>query len=311
MTSLPSDSLENRSSFGEDQLLSKWKEIQGIVESQLCRYLDELSDDCPKQLREAMAYSLLSAGKRLRPVLAFLACESVSGSFDGVLPAACALEMIHSYSLIHDDLPAMDDDDLRRGLPTCHKQFDEATAILAGDGLQALAFETLACEIHPPEVASQMIRCLARAAGPEGMVGGQMDDLLAENITDADRQLLESIHRRKTGCMIKASSVLGGLAGGASSEQLQLLANFGAHIGVVFQIVDDILDVTACSQSMGKRTRKDSEQGKLTYPRLFGLNQSQALAASITETAVANLQNGSIRSDMLIALARYILNRSH
>jgi geranylgeranyl pyrophosphate synthase len=218
--------------------------------------------------------------------------------------------MIHCYSLIHDDLPAMDDDDLRRGQPTCHKKFDEATAILAGDALQAMAFSVLVEEITTPHLAVTACRILTRAAGPEGLVGGQMDDLWAEKHGGSEA-LLEAIHRRKTGCMIGVSVLLGGLLAGADPKQLQALAEYGDCIGLAFQIVDDLLDVEGSAAAVGKRTGKDQSRGKLTYPGIYGLEASRKRASELIERATQVVDRDDLNSQGLISLARYVLNRSH
>ncbi len=223
---------------------------------------------------------------------------------------AAAIEMIHCYSLIHDDLPAMDDDDLRRGRPTCHIQFDEATAILAGDALQALAFETILAGNPEPLIAVQSSLILAKAAGPEGMVGGQCDDLRAEKLGGGS-EMLHAIHARKTGAMIQASVVLGGLAAGATKEKLEKLSNYGDCIGIAFQIVDDLLDVESSSENTGKRTGKDSQRGKLTFPAIYGISASRARAEEFVERAIEIVDAFGPASTPLKQLAQYITDRSH
>src|SRR5688572_30814052 len=211
-----------------------------LIEAAL-RKATEFSADCPSQLAEAIRYSLLAPGKRLRPRLVLMAAEACGGAVERALPAAVAIEMIHAYSLVHDDLPAMDDDDLRRGRLTCRRQFDEATAILVGDALQARAFELLANSVEPPERAARCVAELARAAGATMLVGGQADDLAGLN-SHATVERLQAIHRRKTGAMFVVSLRLGAIAAGASNEQLALVSEYGTHIGLAFQIVDDLLD---------------------------------------------------------------------
>jgi geranylgeranyl diphosphate synthase type II len=234
------------------------------VEEALARFVPEAADGaaCPARLAEAMRYSLLGGGKRLRPVLCLLAAEACGGDWDAAMPSACALEMVHTYSLIHDDLPSMDDDDLRRGRPTCHKAFDEATAILAGDGLLTLAFETIVRHTRPPEAAAGCVRALAEGAGPSGMVAGQMADLEAEGRDDPTVGALEAIHVRKTGALLRASLRMGGIVAGADAARLQALTSYGHAVGLAFQIVDDLLDVTGDEAKMGKRVNKDSGLGK-------------------------------------------------
>ena len=289
--------------------------VQGArrrVEQALGRYVTEPSDDpsadLPAQLSEAMRYSLLSGGKRLRPVLALMAAEACGGSVEDALPAACALEMIHTYSLVHDDLPAMDDDDLRRGRPTCHKAFDEATAILAGDGLLTLAFEIVA-KYSRPDVAARCVVALAVAAGPSGMVGGQMADLQAEGRTDYTVEALEAIHRRKTGALLRAALRIGGLTAGASDDILEALDTYGHAVGLAFQIVDDLLDVEGDEAKLGKRARKDSDLGKWTYPGVLGIEGSKARARQLADEAVSALEPLGDRGARLRALAVDLLER--
>jgi geranylgeranyl diphosphate synthase, type II len=266
---------------------------------------------CPDRLFEAMRYSLLAGGKRLRPKLVLLACEACGGSTDDALPAACAIEMVHTYSLIHDDLPAMDDDRLRRGRPTCHVQFDEATAILAGDALLTLAFELLAREIHPGELAAACCAELASAAGLGGMVGGQMADLQAEHGGVTSVQQLEAIHRRKTGRLLSAALGLGARIAGASSAFRTALETYGKCIGLAFQITDDLLDVVGDRVKMGKDVRKDSDHGKLTYPALLGADESRRKARELIEDARHGLGVFGERGATLEALAEFILERDH
>lgn len=257
-----------------------------------------------------MKYSLLGAGKRLRPVLCLMACEALGGDKSRALHSAMALEMVHCYSLIHDDLPAMDDDDLRRGMPTCHIQFDEATAILAGDALQAFAFETLIESPWPAESIAKGCLLLAQAAGAEGMVAGQMDDLWAEK-TGGDGRLLESIHARKTGAILRASVLLGALAADATPDEMETMREFGNALGIAFQIADDLLDVESTSEKTGKRTGKDQERGKLTYPSIYGVGTSREMARSYVTKAVQLLSDYGSKADSLRQLAQYIIDRKH
>ncbi|GAB5404068.1 MAG: polyprenyl synthetase family protein [Aureliella sp.] len=274
---------------------SKLAELRSAIDAALDRYTGG-EDGCPDLLAQAIRYSCLAPGKRLRPLLALLACQAVSNKWEPAIPVACAVEMIHVYSLIHDDLPAMDNDDLRRGLPTCHKKFDEATAILAGDSLQMLAIEVLCADMGA--AAAECCRVLSRAAGRAQLVGGQADDLAAEgrfgDVVMADPanplEHLKSIHRRKTGALITASLQLGAIAGNATPQQIECLKHYGKCIGLAFQIVDDCLDVESTSEQLGKMTRKDSELGKLTYPGLLGLEQSRTLAQEQIDEAIAALE---------------------
>ncbi len=274
--------------------------------------LDEFTqfdEDCPARLREAIRHSLLAPGKRLRPLLVLMSVEACGGDEAAALPAACAVEMVHTYSLIHDDLPAMDDDDLRRGRPSCHAKFGEATAILAGDALLALAFEVLATNTSSPTVAARCCAELARAAGASNLVGGQVDDLAAQGV-DGDLDQLARIHRRKTGAMFNVCLRLGGLVAQATDEQLSALNSYGEKLGLAFQIVDDILDLQGDEVSMGKRTGKDLVRGKLTFPTLMGAEGSRRRAAELVEEACQALQPFAAAAGGLDALARYVLERN-
>jgi geranylgeranyl diphosphate synthase type II len=290
------------------------------VEEALGSYLPEvevnLASSCPARLAMAMRHSVLGGGKRLRPVLCLMAAEACGGDFEAALPAACALEMVHTYSLIHDDLPAMDDDDLRRGRPTCHKAFDEATAILAGDGLLTLAFEVVAREVHPGAAALRCVRILAEAAGPSGMVGGQMADLQAEGKTEAEGRpvggtlaALEAIHRRKTGALLRAPLRMGAAIAAAPEPCALALDRYGKAVGLGFQIVDDLLDVQGDETKVGKRVGKDSELGKWTYPRFLGVDGSRRRARQLAEEAIAALEAFGPRGDSLRWLALALLER--
>ena len=261
---------------------------------------------------EAMRYSLLGGGKRLRPILCLAAAEAVAGETPQVLPVACALEMIHTYSLIHDDLPAMDDDDLRRGRPTCHKQFDEATAILAGDGLLTAAFLVLAEAAleHPDQAAvyAEIIRLIAGAAGYQGMVGGQMADLLAEGQPTSLSQV-EEIHRLKTGALLTASVRAGAVLGGGSPEHVEALTRYGEKFGLIFQITDDLLDVEGESGEMGKPTGMDAVRQKATYPAVLGVAAAKTQARRLVEEALVDLQPFGEAAEPLRQLAQYLLIR--
>jgi geranylgeranyl diphosphate synthase type II len=275
--------------------------------------LDEFTrfdDGCPPRLTEAIRYSLLAPGKRLRPALVLWSAEAC-GCVDGrAIPAACAVEMVHCYSLIHDDLPAMDNDDLRRGRPTLHRAFDESTAILAGDALLALAFELLARYLAPAQVATACCAELAAAAGPTGLVGGQADDLDCKH-RDGGVDVLEAIHRRKTGAMIRASAQIGALVAQSTSKQSAALATFGEKLGVAFQIADDVLDVRGDEAALGKRVHKDGEQGKRTYPALLGIEESLRRARTLVEEACFAISGHGLKSEKLEALAHYVLERNH
>jgi geranylgeranyl diphosphate synthase type II len=284
------------------------------IDAALDRF-SQFSDDCPAHLAEAIRYALLAPGKRLRPRLVLMAAQACGGSVDDALPAACAVEMVHAYSLVHDDLPAMDDDDLRRGRPTCHKVYGEATAILVGDALLARAFEVLATEIETPGVAAQCCAVLSRAAGATQLVGGQAADLAME--ADDESKLngnlatLESIHLRKTGALIDASLQLGGIIAAATSEQLDALTAYGKRLGLAFQITDDLLDVAGSQAAVGKRLAKDATRGKLTYPRLLGADGSRQRAAQLIEEACAMIKILGPRGEPLRALAKFVLTRKN
>ena len=285
------------------------------VDEALRCYLPEESDDpsaaCPSRLAAAMRYSVLGGGKRLRPLLCLMAAEACAGEAEAeaALPAACALELVHTYSLIHDDLPAMDDDDLRRGRPTCHKAFDEATAILAGDALLTLAFEIVATHTRPDEAAVACVRVLAEAAGPSGMVGGQMADLEAEGRCDGTPDGLEAIHRRKTGALLRAPLRMGAIVAGADAARRAALDHYGRAIGLAFQIVDDLLDVQGDETKLGKRVRKDFELGKWTYPGFLGVEGSRRRARQLADEAIAALAPLGAGGDRLRALALDLLER--
>jgi len=283
-------------------------QLRARIDAALSAYA-ELRDGCPAGLREAIRYSLLAPGKRLRPMLVLMAAEACAGSIEAALPAACAVEMVHAYSLVHDDLPAMDDDDLRRGQPTCHKRFGEGVAILAGDGLLALAFQTLAGDVHPPQVAAVCCAMLAEAAGPCRLVGGQADDL-AGGPAPATVDLLESIHDRKTGAMILVSLRLGAAVAGGDPEQTAALATYGRKLGLAFQITDDLLDVRGREAELGKRVGKDADRGKLTFPALLGTAESARRAERLVSEACEALAPLGPRAANLEALSHYVLERN-
>jgi geranylgeranyl diphosphate synthase type II len=288
------------------------------VEDALAAYLPRPEGDSsagrPERLASAMRYSVLGGGKRLRPVLCLMAAEACGGSWQAAVPAACALELVHTYSLIHDDLPAMDDDDLRRGRPTCHKAYDEATAILAGDGLLTLAFELIAKGVSPEASALACVRILAEAAGPDGMVGGQMADLQAEHRAldrheEGSLAELEAIHRRKTGALLKAPLAMGAVIARASDAQREALSRYGTAVGLAFQIIDDLLDVEGDETKLGKRVGKDSGHGKWTYPRFLGVEGSRTRARQLAHEVIAALAPLEARGDRLRDLALALLER--
>ena len=273
-----------------------------------------LGGECPQRLREAMSYSLLAGGKRLRPVLVLMACEACGGDTEAALPAAFAIEMIHTYSLIHDDLPAMDDDDYRRGRLTNHKVFGEALAVLAGDALLTLAFEVVARDVRPSAVAAACCADLAFAAGACGMVGGQVADLEAESQSGRETESLahlQSIHRRKTGRLIRSALTLGGRIAQADVATLGRLDHYGTCIGLAFQIADDVLDVTGTQDKLGKGVGKDAGHGKLTYPGLIGLERSRQMARDLIDEACLAIAPWGERGRRLEALAHFVLERDH
>jgi geranylgeranyl diphosphate synthase type II len=279
------------------------------VNKALTRIMD--AGFCDSRLYQAMGYSLMGPGKRLRPVLCLAAAETIGDINEDVLNCACAIEMIHTYSLIHDDLPAMDDDQLRRGKPTCHVQFDEATAILAGDALLTLAFEILSARAGPPENASlglQVIQIISQAAGHTGMIEGQMRDIAAETQT-VDIDVLKRIHLLKTGALIKASVVTGALLAGGSPESIASLKIYAENIGLAFQVMDDILNVEGDAVKMGKATGTDAVRNKSTYPSLLGMDASREFAAQLVNNALHAIKIFGNKAVPLAALAEYIIKR--
>ncbi|MFO7576755.1 MAG: polyprenyl synthetase family protein [Pelovirga sp.] len=295
------------------QLQQYLQERIALIDARLDQYLPA-TQIRPARLHEAMRYSAMAGGKRIRPVLLLAACDAVGGDLENALPAACAIEMIHSYSLIHDDLPAMDDDDLRRGRPTNHRVYGEATAILAGDALLTEAFILLS----RPDVWSgvtaeqrvEVIHLLAKSAGTRGMVGGQMVDMDVEGTT-IDLPLLEYIHTRKTGALIHAAVEAGAILGGADAQQREALQRYAAAAGLAFQIADDILDIVAEQDRLGKATGSDVKRGKATYPALLGLTEARRRAADLHEVALRALDIFGDEARFLREIASYIVDRSH
>jgi len=290
----------------DSYLTSQKKRINRALESLL------KTSDKPDRILEAMTYSLMAGGKRIRPVLCVAAAEAAGGNPEDALPAACALEMVHTYSLIHDDLPAMDDDALRRGKPTCHMAFDEATAILTGDALLTLAFQTLASiELSNAEQTAKwlrVIRLISYAAGYCGMIQGQMLDITSEG-----RQLtlaeLKSLHRLKTGALIEASISSGALLGGLNSNKISMLESYAHNIGLAFQVTDDILNVEGDPEIMGKAVGTDKLRNKSTYPSLLGLKKSKNFAGKLVENALQALESFDQKAEPLRAIAKYIVER--
>lgn len=283
------------------------------VRSEIDEALDcctRYDDNCPSVLREAIRHSLLVGGKRLRPLLVLMAAEACGSDRQSAMPAACAVEMVHAYSLIHDDLPSMDDDDLRRGQPSCHVKYGEAIAILAGDALLAQAFETIAAGIESPEAAARCCLELARAAGASAMVGGQVDDLQGTFAT-GNLAELERIHRRKTGAMFRVSLRLGALVAGADDPLRAALDSYANKLGLAFQVIDDLLDVRGDEGSLGKSTGKDAELGKMTFPALLGEAESRQLAEQLIRQAQEALTPLDSGATNLQSLAWYVLERNH
>jgi len=290
------------------KLSSFFEEDRKAVDSALDRLLPPESAP-PSSIHRAVRYSVFAGGKRLRPVLCLEAARIFDADITPALHPACAMEFIHTYSLIHDDLPALDNDDLRRGKPTCHKQFGEATAILAGDALLTLAFETLGATPVAPERRVAMVSEVARSAGTvNGMVGGQVADLEAEG-KDVAPAMLEYIHRSKTAALIRASVASGALCAGAGDADVARLRRFGEQIGWAFQVVDDILDVEESSAALGKTAGKDQAQRKATYPAVYGLDKSRAIAHELAEKAVDELSAYGERASRLRELADYLVLR--
>lgn len=282
---------------------------QARVEEALQRWVPPEST-LPESIHKAMRYSLFAGGKRIRPLLCIAAAEAVSDSPVGIESCACTLELIHTYSLIHDDLPALDNDDLRRGVPTCHKVFGDAMAILAGDALLTLAFQVLAQMDCAAERKVALIAELSTAAGTiGGMIGGQVCDLEGEG-KHPNGALLETIHRAKTGALLRASLRMGGIYAGADEQQLHALSCYGEHVGLAFQIVDDVLDVEQSSQALGKTAGKDAQQHKITFPAVYGLDRSREMAEEERLAAHLALRSFDDRAERLRELADLIVRRT-
>ena len=305
---MPSRSKTPTASSAFDQALERYRQR---VEEQLDAWLPPAHIP-PARLHAAMRYSVLGGGKRIRPILVYAAGEALGVAAEHLDAPACAVELIHAYSLVHDDLPAMDDDDLRRGKPTCHKYYDEATAILVGDALQTLAFHVLAhapCDDIEPAARLRMIGTLSMAAGSRGMVGGQAIDLAATG-QQLDIAQLEDMHIHKTGALIRASVLMGALAAPElDMAHFEALDHYAKCIGLAFQIQDDILDVIGDSNETGKTTGADAERSKPTYPALLGMEQAAARAAELVDEALASLDGFDQRADLLRDIARYIVSR--
>ncbi|BAY23812.1 farnesyl-diphosphate synthase [Calothrix sp. NIES-2100] len=287
------------------------KERQQLCETALDRAIPIVY---PEKIYEAMRYSLLAGGKRVRPILCLATCEMTGGTIEMAMPAACAVEMIHTMSLIHDDLPAMDNDDYRRGKLTNHKVYGEDVAILAGDGLLALAFEFVATQTPldvPRDRVLQVVARLGRALGAAGLVGGQVVDLESEGKSDISEETLNFIHNHKTAALLEACVVCGGILTGVSPEDLQKLTRYAQNIGLAFQIVDDILDITATQEQLGKTAGKDLKAQKVTYPSLWGIEESRTKAQQLIEAACAELDSFGDKAQPLKAIAHFIISRNN
>lgn len=283
---------------------------QAQVEAALDRSLPVIY---PQTIYESMRYSLMAGGKRLRPILCLATCELTGGTIDMAMPTACALEMIHTMSLIHDDLPAMDNDDYRRGKLTNHKVYGEDIAILAGDGLLAYAFEHVATATKevPADRLLKIVALLGRAVGAAGLVGGQVVDLESEGKSDITLETLTFIHNHKTAALLEASVTSGGILSGASDRDVQRLSRYAQHIGLAFQIVDDILDITATQEELGKTAGKDVQAQKATYPSFWGLDKSREQAQQLIQAAKAELAPFGEAARPLLAIADFIISRTH
>lgn len=266
------------------------------------------ADDVPDALVEAVRYAALGPGKRVRPYLVIRACELVGGEVSAAWPGAAAIECVHAFSLVHDDLPAMDDDDIRRGRPTCHKQFDEATAILAGDALVMLGFELLARWAGTPRDTGRLVTELAKGAGWLGMIGGQVDDIQGQ-LKPASLALVKSIHERKTARLFETACRLGAIAGGGGDDAIDALGGYGRQLGCAFQIADDLLDLTASEDKLGKRVGKDDKATKQTYPRCAGYDESRVAAQEAVDGAVLHLEGFRDAAQDLRELAAFVVHR--
>ncbi|MFI5303292.1 MAG: polyprenyl synthetase family protein [Nitrospiria bacterium] len=286
---------------------------RSTIDRELRAHLPPLNS-FPEQLHEAIYYTLFAGGKRLRPILAIASCEAVGGKMDRALSLACAIELIHTYSLVHDDLPAMDNDDFRRGQLTVHKKFGEAIAILTGDALLTEAFFILSSSkfsLEDPRLSLQIIAELSEASGSRGMVGGQVFDLEIEGREDVTLEMLENLHRRKTGALIKASVSTGAKIGGAASRELEALKSYGQKIGLAFQIKDDILDIVGLQQELGKSVGKDKEASKKTFPDVLGLEGAQNLQTRLIDEALSELSLFDDRATPLRNIAHYCIERKN
>ncbi|UCC32411.1 MAG: polyprenyl synthetase family protein [Phycisphaerales bacterium] len=285
------------------------KDVAGQFDQRFGEYLTP-GGDVPQELVEAIRYSALAPGKRIRPYLVVRCCELVGGRVADYWPVAAAVECVHAFSLIHDDLPAMDDDNLRRGRPTCHKKFDEATAVLAGDALVVLAFELLTRHVKDQVLAARMVLELAVGTGWAGMIGGQTADILGQSKPPA-LELASYIHKRKTASLFETSCRLGALVGGGSADSVAVCGRFGQSLGRAFQIADDLLDVTSTARELGKEVGKDAAANKQTFPQCVGIERSRTAAMEQAKAATAELDIFGPEADDLRALARYVVDRNY
>jgi geranylgeranyl diphosphate synthase type II len=305
------DNLQKTSEPAQFNLPAYLKERQKLCDTALDQSIPVVY---PEKIYDAMRYSLLAGGKRVRPILCLATCEMIGGTIEMAMPTACAVEMIHTMSLIHDDLPAMDNDDYRRGKLTNHKVYGEDIAILAGDGLLALAFEFVASQTPenvPTQRTLQVIARLGKALGAAGLVGGQVVDLESEGKSDISLETLNFIHNHKTAALLEACVVCGGIIAGASPEDIQKLTRYSQNIGLAFQIIDDILDITATQEQLGKTAGKDLTAQKVTYPSLWGIEESRAKSQQLVEEACAELESFGEKAVPLQAIAHFIINRNH
>lgn len=304
------DNLTKTDKEASFDLIAYLKERQELCEAALDKSITVIY---PEKIYEAMRYSLMAGGKRLRPILCLATCELIGGTLDMAMPTACAVEMVHTMSLIHDDLPAMDNDDYRRGKLTNHKVYGESIAILAGDGLLSYAFEYIAAETKnvPAERVLRVIAHLGRAFGATGVVGGQVVDLESEGKSDITLETLTFIHNHKTGALLSACVACGAILAGATEEDLEKLSRYAHNIGLAFQIIDDILDITATSEQLGKTAGKDQKAEKVTYPKLWGLEESRKQAEKLIQEACVSIESYGEKAKPLIALAQFIINRNH
>lgn len=305
-SSQPQEAVMQRDFSLSDYLKTRQTEVEAALDQ-------SIAVGYPETIYESMRYSLMAGGKRLRPILCLAACELVGGTTEMAMPTACSLEMIHTMSLIHDDLPAMDNDDFRRGKPTNHKVYGDDIAILAGDGLLAYAFEYIAAQTQgvPADRVLRVIAHLGKAVGAAGLVGGQVVDLESEGRPDVTVETLTWIHRHKTGALLEACVACGAILGGASEETLEQMSLYAQEIGLAFQIVDDILDITATPEALGKTAGKDLQAQKATYPSLWGLDESRRQADQLIASAKGRLEPFGEAANPLLAIADYITARSH